>query len=181
MNLRDLRTILTTTDAWQWSKIDSTGPLYRNGYVVSGTPGGHEHDIDVYWHDSAAVYRDDVDLTIQWGMDLSGIRRNRDDWRLPWAENFPSQSVSPHWVDVFWRGTLVDRYALIGIDGGHGLVPFPRTKAKGDPLDHETQYDDVITERELAVARLIDSLQGGFQRVDEYVTRSGLVVIPDED
>lgn len=182
MNLRDLREILTTTDAWQWSRIDSTGPLYRNGYVVSGGLGPDaEHDINIYWHDSAAVYRDDIDLTIQWGMNLSPVREDRDAWHLPWAEKFPSRSVHPHWVDVFWRGTLVDRYAMVSIDGGHGLVPFPHTKAKSDPLDHDTKYDYVISERELGIARLIDSLQGGIYRVDEHVARCGLVVTQDED
>ena len=176
MNLRDLRQLLTTSDASDWSKLDSSGPLYKNGFVVSGGfDADADHDVNVTWHHSSAVYRDDVDLTIQWGLDLDPTRGRDDQWHFSWAEKLMNSRVSPYWVDVFWRGVLVDRYALASIDGAHGLIPIPHTAGE------EPDWYDVVSKRELAVAQLIDDLYGGFHNVDGYIQRLGIRVAGDED
>ena len=173
MNLRELRSVLTRSDPSEWSKVDSDGPLYRNGFVVSGLRDDGRIT-DVYWHHSAAVYREDIDLTIQWGMDMDPTR-DRDDWHFIWQEKLISKRVSPYRVDAFWRGVLVDRYALISVDNGHGLVPFPHTSGS------EPDWYDAVTEREVAVARLVEGLDGVRLGVDRWVAQLDFKVEPDED
>ena len=173
MNLNELRQILTESRPHQWWKLDATGPLYRNGWVMTSGGGREGHDLEVTWHHEAAVYRDDIDLTIQWGMDMDP---GDDDRRhFDWAEKFINPKVHPWWVDVFWRGVLVDRYGVVSVDGGHGLVPFPHTA--GESPD----WHNAVTEREVAVVHLVDHLGGGHDRSVNYIQQVGFRVVPDQD
>ncbi len=57
-------------------------------------------------------------------------RDKNDQWHFACAEELISSRVRPYWVDVCWRGVLVDRYALISVDNGHSLVPFSHTRGR---------------------------------------------------
>jgi hypothetical protein len=172
MKLQDVRRILTESEGCQWSKLDSAGPLYRNGFGTWTT--ADNQGIDVTWHHSAAVYRDDIDLTVQWGMKLDATR-DRGHWAFPWAENFMSKDVTPYWVDVFWRGSLVDRYAAVSVDGAHGLVPMPHTAGE------EPNWLDAVTKREAGVIRLIAELGNYGRSFDGYLALAGFTIVDDED
>lgn len=175
VRLDELRRILTESSAQAWSKLDSDGPLYRYNVSMVSQPGSQAIP-QIDWHHSGAVYRDDVDLTIQWGLDVDSDRDSNDLWNFEWASNFTSPKVHPYFVDVFWRGTLVDRYAVIGVDGGRGLVPFPRTTGE------EPNWYDVVTKREVAVAALVTDLGGlRLSMFDYYLDKAGFTVVPDGD
>lgn len=168
MRLEELRELLTASSANQWSKLEA-GPLYREGYTVYGS--GPDASMSVRWHYEAAVYRDDVDLTLQWGMS-QGSDWDDDDRTFEWAQGLVDKKARMSFVDVFWRGVLVDRYVLASIDGGHGLVPMPYTATSG-------HYPTVNT-RQVQVAKLIAELEGDHvDPIDRVLESAGFEVERD--
>lgn len=150
MRLDEIRDLVTSS-APHWAKLE-TGPLYREGWTVYSS-GGESNSVP-RWHHEAAVYRDDVDLTLQWGMSDHGDWGD-DDRSFEWARTFIDTKVRSFFVDVFWRGVLVDRYVMAHVNGGHGLVPMPR--ASQDDGHYPT-----VNGREVQIARLITALEGGY-------------------
>ena len=168
MRLDEVRELLTTTTAAQWAKLE-IGPLYREGYTMYGFGG--ESSIAVRWHQEAAVFREDVDLTLQWGMDQV-TDQHEGDGVYEWSQGLVDKKARTSFVDVFWRGVLVDRYVLASIDGGHGLVPMPYTSNAG-------HYPTVNT-RQVQVTKLIADLEGGHvDPIDRVLESHGFEVERD--
>jgi hypothetical protein len=159
MKYDDLRGILRTSSAADWRSVP--GPPY---FVESWT--GRD-DLEFDGHLSWAVWRPDVSLALAWG--LSGDR----DLVFGWA-NWPDRSVSRELVDVFWNGSIVDRYYGLRVDGGRALLPQPQ---------HEIVKDELvmpqISPTQSNVFRVLAELSQNSE-YGRYLQQAGFVEIPDE-
>ncbi|HWH99794.1 MAG TPA: hypothetical protein VNT27_05645 [Propionibacteriaceae bacterium] len=91
-------------------------------------------------HTELLILRDDVDVSIAWGMDLdpSSDATGRQPLAPGWAEK-NGWSVSYSFVDVRYRGEVVDREILVSVDNGLAFLPadslelVPREPGESDP------------------------------------------------
>lgn len=97
MQFEAIRQILVTSGLEEWHRPPLAFPTYRDNLQAIGDcepiPG----------HDSTAAYRDDVRLTIAWGMEPPGDENPIEDDNV-WGEwaNFPDRRVRSFLVDVFF-------------------------------------------------------------------------------
>jgi hypothetical protein len=78
-------------------KAPDTGAAVRDGFTVYKGGGDDRIDVDVRWHDECAVYRDDLDLTLQWGMSAVTAQAER---RFEWAQGFIGTEIRSFLLDV---------------------------------------------------------------------------------
>lgn len=172
-----------------WNKITcwgGLGPSYRDRlhFWTSYGDGAPVHSVGGDSHGLVAVFRDDIDLTMAWGMDRDwdpdGEKR---DLSFPWQKNMPDPSVSVIFGDIFYRGSLVHREFLVVVDGGRGTMPLGRTRRKAgkdllsrDPADVE----EVATSWEVAFARLLNSFEARSEDFDRYLGSMGYVIEPQD-
>jgi hypothetical protein len=109
-------------------------------------------------HDYRCVYRQDADLSIEWGMEAA------DELHFDWVR-FPDRRVSAFFFDVLWRGGLVFRERVLLVDGARAYLPLP-SPAFGpeetlEPEGHRMVLGEVVTESRLARARLLDDMVHG--------------------
>jgi hypothetical protein len=92
-----------------------------------------------------------------------GIQNN--NFREPWANRHPHAEATGYWCEMFYGATLIERFILVGVDGGRALVPIPKD---GRVMGHP----DVIRRFDYQIAKVFDTLN----TLDEYIRRSGLRV-----
>lgn len=94
-------------------------------------------DIEGDAHRYRAVCRDELDLTIAWGAP--------SDEELPtWAAKTRMPNIKAFWADIYWRGSLIDRFEIAVTD--HGVFPMPNENLR-------------VTLVEVAIAELIHELR----------------------
>lgn len=176
MKLQRLRDRIIASTADDWEKV-TVGPFYRDGFELTSTGSDGWQISEVRWHDGLLVYRDDVDLTIQYGMSDPQFARQTDVkiWGdVVFAD--PAQRVE--FVDVFWRGSLVDRERVVGVDGGRAVLPFghQHVTTLNDEFGPGADYVRVFsaTQWQVAVARLVSEVNPPSQ-FDEYMARLNIV------
>ena len=173
MRLDELDEIFESTGSDHWSKMGP--PTFLFSYVVSGLDDDARITA-VEYHEQIAVLRADVDVRIAWGYDPDFGERDRVFFP---EHTFPDPGIRVELGDVFYRGSLVDRYWLIAVDGGRAVLPMPHARLKaGVSRDGGLKPDDYewyASSRDLAFARLVDDLSAN-REFDEYVRRAGLVV-----
>ncbi len=131
-----------TADAWYRLKV--AGPSFHYRWDYGSGPGGAYSNISDEHH-SRAVCREEVSLTMSWGM-TPYSREERNEPHFDWAKDFVNPVVRLFWVDFFWNNALVDRVELCRVDGGHGTIPIPDVR-------HE------VTDFEVSVACLVHDLE----------------------
>lgn len=167
MNLLELRDRIIDTDMDDWHRV-TVGPYFTDA-----------PDIDedtVEQHSELLVYRHDLDITIQSGIRARGYGHVKRSEQL-WGEaHFPDPEAHVIFVDVFWRGVLVDREIVAVVDGGRATIPVgTRTalnfNAEGpQPGKYEFEYS--ATTWQASLARLVDSDRDWF----DYTKRAGIVI-----
>lgn len=169
MTLDEIRTLIMNSDREDdWHDV-VVGSYFKDVPDV---------DKDTFeWHDSLIVYRDNVDLTIQWGMRsrrLSHVTKAEDLFHD--RAHFPDPEATTIHADIFWAGSLIDRVELVYVDGGRGLLPVGAEKALNfdlkAPRPQNIEWEISATRFELAIARLLDSGDD----VDEFANRIGMIV-----
>jgi hypothetical protein len=153
----------------QWNLI-TFGPMFhQNLSASSGGQGGSV--VRVVQHGTRAVLNDDVDISIEFGMDASGIQI---DALLDWVEpaNFQYDNARPFYVYLFYRGNLIDRVIAVWIDEYRAALPLPYsvTADGGVPGAVPTWH---VSRRSFLLVRLIDQLRGAVE-FDRYFAISGL-------
>lgn len=149
--------------------------------IITGTYFSEVPDVDndtFEWHQSMIVYKEDVDLSIQWGMDARGMDHVKTADQI-WREHghFPDMEARVELADVFWRGALVDRVQLVVVDGGRALLPIGDQRAlnfdhAAAPGNQEIKWEYSATHFEIGVARLLDG--GG--EFDRYFGQTTMIV-----
>ncbi len=129
-------------------------------------------------HDALFVFRGDVDLTIQsglqWGHQSRTVTRAGQIWD---DVDFTDQTAAVSYADVFWRRSLVDRVCVVTVDGGRATLPVGARRALNSEHGLLTRGDRVeweysATAFETAVARIVD----GDHEFDRYFEHTGMVV-----
>jgi hypothetical protein len=149
LNFNELRRTIINSDSSEWHRILRLGPTYRDRFGSWSSPSEGTSGIDTDSHSIVVVYKPDIDLTIAYGMSES-MHSSRDELTFKWSEAFPDKSIREiSLVDVFWRGSLVDRVNYAYVDGARGILPL----GEGHQGLRITRYD-------YSVARLLDELEG---------------------
>lgn len=174
MNLHELRAFIMARDVEDFHVI-SSGPLFHSAFTVL-FPGGSKdgHLADVTTHDTRLVCIDDVDVCIEWGFPAN----NRDEEHHPWAidARFSDPDVRTYLVDVFYRGSLVDREYVCAVDGHRAILPAPSARRVIDgPFMENEPIAWRATQWETALARIVN---GPRREFDRYLQRSGILVEP---
>jgi len=174
MNINELRSTVLAAAADSWRMLP-IGPFFHDRLHVDG-----DYDATTFSHTHShrAVLSSDIDISIEWGMDDG---RERDEHHL-WAETsgFPDPAVNTQGVDVFYRGSLVDRTQILAVDGNRSYVPTYRMVRvdDGDPVNVEVaKYAFHTSFWEFHLTGLINQLVG-LDDFESYVTQSGIVVAP---
>lgn len=174
MNLPELRAFIMQRDADDFHEIGS-GPLFHPAFTVLFMGGGKDGRItDVATHDTRLVCIDDIDICIEWGLPAN----NREEEHHPWADeaSFPDPDVRTYLVDVFYRGTLVDREYVCSVDGGRAILPAPSARRVIDgPFMKNEPIAWRVSPWETAIARIVN---GPRREFDRYLKQSGILVDP---
>lgn len=171
MTFDELRHIVLSSSANDWVVVPY-GTTYKARFGMVGARGAWSMETDE--HQSVAVYRQDIAVTIAWGM------THRDDLRFEWSDRFPDSDVSDFYVDVFSNGMLVDRWFALTVDGGRAVLPVCDIAVVGDVFAGDAEIiGSKAYESNVRIARLIHELEGSHDDFDDYLARSGITVLPD--
>lgn len=170
MRLDEIRELIITSDReTDWHNV-AIGSYFKE------VPDVDEDTFE--WHDSLIVYREDVDLSIQWGMrsrQLNHIEQAEQLWRE--QGRFPDPKAEAVHADVFWRGSLVDRVQLVYVDGHRALLPVGDQRALNydhskAPSEQTVEWKYSATRWEAGIARLLD----GNRDFDRYFQQTGMII-----
>ncbi|ELB95049.1 MULTISPECIES: hypothetical protein [Rhodococcus] len=179
MKLDELRKIIRETTTEDWNHIHcwggGAGPSYRDRTVTAlvGKTDAIENEVES--HGNVAILRDDIDISIAWGLDLDfrGLRDagSRPPRSFDWAKNFPNEDVWISIGDIFYRGSLVDRVLFAVVDGGRVLLPWAHEQFSGPD-----EGDVVTSSWEYDFARLVDHFEG-VSEFDEAFAAAGFKIV----
>lgn len=177
MRLEDIHNTIEHSTSADWNRIGcwggGSGPSFHNKWERWGTLGGE--GLDDKWtltheeHGNILVYREDVALTIAWGIVTD--KGMTPDWNT-----FADDSPLEYQVgDIFWNGNLVDRHYLTAVDGGRVILPLPMPVfERPDGKSALARYE--VTRFHRAFARLIDRAEPS-EDFDRYYTDAGFVTV----
>ena len=168
MNLYALRETIEASETSDWQLIlDEGGSFFR--YKLTPEPTDSGLVLDATAHTNHAVLINDLDISISWGLDPyeSSIRPDRQ-LSFPWVQGMMDDSTFVLLVDVFYRGTLVERVPCVGVDGSNAFIPVPHRTATGQLFITKWQFD---------LGRVVNALAHGSQStLAEYLDRLGITV-----
>ncbi|WP_374947105.1 hypothetical protein [Agreia sp.] len=169
MQLPQIYLSIEPTGPAQWNAI-TFGPMYHQNLSASGNGQGGSV-VRVAQHGTRAVLSDDVDISIEFGMDAATIQIEALlDWVKP--ANFEYDNARPFFVDLFYRGALVDRVIAVWIDQFRAALPLPYSvTADGGVQGAVPTWH--VSRRSFLLVRLIDQLRGAAE-FDHYFALSGL-------
>lgn len=186
MKLADIWDTITRSTRADWNHIPCwgamSGPSFHDSFETTSSSRGLETGVES--HGNVAIYREDVNLSIAWGIDVDDRfwRTHKTKLNYDFQKNFMNDDVTRCFADVFWAGSLVDREILVAVDSGRTLLPAPRGYlVSGESHEDTAVWGDKVTSREVAFARLVDSLEGGGGEFSSNLRRAGFAVIDEED
>ncbi len=137
-----------------WELLQS-GPDYLDRFTQ--VSAGERTWLEVGWHNAVAVFREDADLRIAFGMQI--------DWDLDFGWTFPDPQVTRDLVDLFWRGALVHRWSVYSVDGGKAYLPQvdPATVETGPSVMDMELVARFASSEDVKIARLAHVLNGCWQ------------------
>jgi len=159
MRLDQIRATIIETTADHWHLINEGAQFNYNLGTINdvATVAGY--------HSARAILRADVDIALEFGMTDDPFG-SREDWTEEWSY-FADSRIAGEYVDVFYRGGLVDRVHVASVDGHRAVLPLPhRVGGSWSVLDWPYQ-----------VARVVDGLTGNHS-FEDYFVRSGIKKIP---
>jgi hypothetical protein len=147
MDLFALRKLITESRDEEWHTVKN-GPYFHDGFGEVQSAEGHylEHQTHYY----RFVLMSDVDVSIEFGMSLDSDRNAVSLKGFGWDFTFPDESLRREFIDIFYRGALVDRLLVLDVDGGRSTLPIAR-KIDGEWAVLGWEHDLVA---------LVDSLGG---------------------
>ena len=179
MKLDELHETITGSTKEDWHPLTcwgGNGPSYLNSYTPWSGPDGWS-GIEVDSHSNLAVYRADIDLKLAWGLPRDG----RDEkLHLPWQDRFANPTVTAYFVDVLWRGSLVERDMYFAVDGGRAYLPLGHAKHENQENPDPTAWmwiTDEVTPWEYHLIKLVHSFEHS-EDFDRYFERAGMTRLP---
>ncbi|WP_437286640.1 hypothetical protein [Sorangium sp. So ce406] len=170
MNISSFVAQIVNSSAVNWHVIScwgsGSGPSYRYELQTSTTysSGAPTTSIDVVSHSLVATFKNDIAITIGWGL------RSLDDFQEDWANGFPDPHASSSFVDMFYNGTLIYRELYVTVDGGRVALPVP------EPRDGRL----VVPSAYVRLVRLLNSLEAAYaSEFDSYFQRAGMTEVDE--
>lgn len=179
MRLDDIRALIQGSSQDDWHVLPGDAPTYVHRFKYGSDERG-----DAIWgldeHDSRAVLRSDLDVSLVWGM-VTGDEPSAQDW----ADQLSSvnKKVRAAVAEVLYRGQPVDRVVYAIVDNAHGAVPWPELHYRpgaNQSLDTSEPPESLtITAWEMAVVSLSDALGGGggYGKPEDYARRAGITIV----
>ena len=164
MTLDEVRDLLKRTSESEWHRIEA--PTF---YAVLEAFQVVDHqELSVNYHTDSAVYRDNVALTIGWGLQ----RQSGDTFTPDYLEKFPLEKpIRRTCVDVFWNGAVIDRVSLDILETSYLPSPMPHHDRR-HKLERYT-----VEAYEVGMARLAHHLDKLYDDFDENLSRAGFEVV----
>lgn len=160
MTLQQVLQTITNSSNTDWNMIScwgaDSGPSYRDRFEFYEVRDGSQDVLTVESHTNVAAFRDDVAITLAWGLE------HRKSYNAPFSDRWPDTHVSSFFVDVFYNGALIDREVLISVDGGRAYLPAPNNLGVVKGIAKE-------------IARLVDSMVRRSE-FDRYFEESEFIV-----
>ena len=183
--MNDVHEALTTSGPEDWHLVEPSFPTYLDNQQDLVDLEGRRQ---MAGHDQIAVWRPDVRLRLAWGMPEVGFPdpEIQGEGNAMWAPFVPDRTVRSFLVDVLHSGALIDRYVGARIDGGRGLLPWPRPSPVADAneyLDQERPPPPlpwVVTRRHHDVLRLVHQLVHGTADAFDQLFGRAQVLVDDE-
>ncbi len=170
MRLDEIRKLVTESQPEDWHKMTVGGtaaPSYKQT-LVTHKINDEPAETVAEEHGYLAVYKEDVDLSIAWGLEEDGYYGDRKEYVFPFLDNFANKGVRKITLDVFWAGNLVDRHTLLSVDGWRAYLPIPEFRIIGNGSSEE-----YFSTESLVYARLAHKLTN-VEDFYQYVSMSGL-------
>jgi hypothetical protein len=114
-------------------------------------------------HDRLSIYRQNVDVSIAFGATVS------ESFQESWVTKFPNDSASSQAVWLRYRGSVVNEWVGVSVDGGRYFLPMP--EPSGDTYS--------VSRSQLPFASLMFSLYGGqgvHQTLEDALERAGITI-----
>jgi hypothetical protein len=170
VKLHEIREKVANSHPDEWERLAS-GPDYLDRFTQIS--GGERTWLELNWHNGVAVYQDDVDIRLAFGMEVDR------DLDLGWT--FPDPQTTRDLVDLFWRGSLVYRWSVYSVDGGRAYLPQvrPATVETGPGAVDMELVAWYASAEDVKIARLAHVFNGG--REDEfadYLSRTNIIERP---
>jgi hypothetical protein len=173
MKLQDVRSLIQSSTVKDWEQIPistDNGPSYHTG-IYAETNENSEMESEVFieakTHSNILVYKNDINLTIEAGMDA--FYRINHQYKASW--------IPKHWnpnhenlclFDVFWNGNLVDRVYYLPVDSARSLIPMPSRNGVNKWEVKKYEYDCIS---------LLDDLILGGQEFSYHFDETGISIV----
>ena len=144
------------------------GPSYREQLIESWSRDSGKW-LEVRSHSMVATLRTDIDISLAFGLECN------EDFQESWINVFPDPKASSHFVDFFYRGTLVHRDVYVTVDGGRGHLPLPEVKYNSESRKIVSY---TITEDADKFYRLFNQLESARFEYLQYRENARFVVVP---
>jgi hypothetical protein len=171
MQLPQIYLTIEPTGPVHWNTI-TFGPMFHQDMSSYGNGQGGSV-VRVAQHGTRAVLSSGVGVAVEFGLDASASQM---DALLDWVKpaNFQYDVARPFYVDLFYKGSLVDRVIAVWIDEYRAALPLPYavTADGGVPGAVPTWR---VSRRSYLLVRLIDQLRGAVE-FDPYFAMSGLTL-----
>ena len=175
MRYDEVRKLITGSSPDDWAVIEGEGNIYL--HQLEEVSSGGQRWLEAESHAHLALYKDDIDLRLAWGMThTTGLAF--EGW------DFPDRSINRLLVDGFWRGSFVTRWPVLTVDGDRCYLPYPlpAVAAAGAAAGQHFVTGSRVKASEVALARLLQQLAGREDReFDVYLRRTGAVIVPDQE
>jgi hypothetical protein len=173
MFLTELRGLIANTKTSDWLVVD--GPLFHEATSVK--PSNMTGHPIVDRPASRAVLVTDIDVALEWGLQARRGSDPKDAKEWTRDAGFSTRAVVFIYVDVFFRGSLVDRITGVWVDNLAALLPAPHLGPQDavSDLGFASVAAWRVSRWSHALCRLVDALEEG-SRFDDYMTAVGFVV-----
>lgn len=131
-----------TIHAWSFSQSFPEGPTKPVSELQPKT------------HGTRAIYKGDIDISLAWGAE------HRDEYAAPWMPGgspYPDKSVSSIFVELRYRGEVVQYWIMIFLDGFRILIPTP-DMVPGSWDDEKRTARWYVSRSDLQLGRLLAAL-----------------------
>lgn len=146
----------------------NSGPSYRGQWEQWNAPDqGKAPDkwfLERKEHSNIGVLKSNAAITMAVGLEYL------NDFKEPWANQFPDPRAHGQFADVFFQGALVYRVHYVVVDGGRGWLPLPRREKDGSLL---------VPKSLAAFMEIVKQITGGSASDDGYLGRSGMKLTDD--
>lgn len=158
MKLDDIRTMVLDSTIDAWSRLDPP-------HGLAALDGGSSQ-IEISSFFDLMVFRDDVRLSIIWG-----VPERPEERRTPWSERFVHDTFTVYIAEVRWNGAKVDQVTVFSVDGHAVSLPAGRTIHDGET---KGSVGNAVTEYATRVAQILSNNEG--PEFWDYMKRAGFVV-----